>query len=174
MLFTHQGATWIGGGFSETTGIPFPYDKSRMPKLSSAAKNNSWLVEMYNHYSQIGSEKYINERIKKIANWAKKNKVRVWAGETFTVGQTIEVVFGTTIDVDHYVDFRKNESDNGFQLSDESFELKNPADGKTCHTVKVTLSADHGVEPTTAGVVRVIPYGIQNKGANSGKFTVKK
>lgn len=95
-------------------------------------------------------------------------------GETFTVGQTIEVVFGTTIDVDHYVDFRKNESDNGFQLSDESFELKNPADGKTCHTVKVTLSADHGVEPTTAGVVRVIPYGKQNKGANSGKFTVKK
>ena len=84
MLFTHQGATWIGGGFSETTGIPFPYDKSRMPNLSSSAKNNSWLVEMYNHYSQIGSEKYIKERIKKIADWAKKNKVRVWAGEMGT------------------------------------------------------------------------------------------
>ena len=84
MLFTHQGATWIGGGFAETTGIPFPYDKSRMPKLSAAAKNNSWLLEMYNGYNRIGTEKYINERIKKIVDWAKKNKVRVWAGEMGT------------------------------------------------------------------------------------------
>ena len=84
MLFTHQGANWIGGGFAETKGIPFPYDKSRMPKLSSSAKNNSWLLEMYNNYSQIGSVKYINARIKKVSDWAKKNNVRVWVGEMGT------------------------------------------------------------------------------------------
>ena len=84
MLFTHQGATWIGGGFSETTGIPFPYDRSRMPKLSSAAKKNSWLLEMYNNYNQIGTEKYIKSRIKKVGDWAKKNNVRVWIGELGT------------------------------------------------------------------------------------------
>ena len=81
MLFTHQGATWIGEGFSETSGIPFPYDRSKMPKLSSSAKQNPWLVDMYNNYSQLGTEKYINSRIKKAANWAKKNNVRIWCGE---------------------------------------------------------------------------------------------
>ena len=94
-------------------------------------------------------------------------------GETFTVGQTIEVVFGTTVDVDHNIDFKKDERDVGFSLVDESYELKAPADGKTCHTVKVTLDADRGVVSTKTGMIRVYPYSPQGKGANSKPFTVK-
>ena len=81
MLFTHHGATWIGEGFAKTDGIPFPYDKSRMPKLRKSASNNSWLLDMYNNYYQIGTVKYLNARIKKAADWAKKNNVRLFVGE---------------------------------------------------------------------------------------------
>lgn len=81
MIFTHQGATWIGDGFEETSGIPFPYNQSRMPELSESAKANPWLLGMYNDYSQIGTENYINTRIKKAADWAKKNKAKILCGE---------------------------------------------------------------------------------------------
>ncbi len=93
--------------------------------------------------------------------------------ETFSVGQTIDVVFGTTIDDGYRVVFKKSAGDAGTDLLDESFDLTGPADGKTCHTVKVTLAADHGVEPTQFGAIRVIPYNKQNKGANSELFIVK-
>ncbi len=94
-------------------------------------------------------------------------------GETFKVGQTIDVIFGTTVNEGYRFVFRKNTSDEGNDLFDDSVDLTAPADGKTCHTVKVTLSADHGVEPTMTGFIRVIPYQHQNQGNNSALFIVK-
>ena len=93
--------------------------------------------------------------------------------EQFKVGQTIDVIFGTTVDEGYRFVFKKNTSDEGNDLFDDSVDLTAPADGKTCHTVKVTLSADHGVEPTMTGFIRVIPYQHQNKGNNSELFIVK-
>ena len=81
MLFTHQGATWVGKGMANTSDIPFPYERARMPKLNKAAASDGWVQSMYSEYYNIGTVKYINQRIKKAADWAKKNKVRVWAGE---------------------------------------------------------------------------------------------
>ena len=96
-------------------------------------------------------------------------------GEKFMVGQTIDVVFGTDIDDDGYrIIFKKNTSDAGADLLDESFDLNGPADGKTCYTVKVKLSGSMGVEPTMHGIIRVAPYNRQNKGANSKEFVVEK
>ncbi|SIN89025.1 hypothetical protein [Fibrobacter sp. UWB11] len=93
--------------------------------------------------------------------------------EQFKIGQTIDVVFGTTIDDGYRIVFKKNASDAGLDLLDESFDLTGPADGKTCHTVKVKLDAEKGVEPTLTGIIRVIPYNKQNKGNNSELFVVK-
>ncbi len=89
--FTHQGATWIGVGFSDIK-IPFPYDKSRLPQYKGetltwgqlkqeAIKIDSWMQYAIDTYPNEGTVKYINNRIKKVADWAKKNKVRIWAGE---------------------------------------------------------------------------------------------
>ncbi len=90
-LFSHQGATWIGAGFADIK-IPFPYDKSRLPQYKGetltwgqlkqeAIKIDSWMQYAIDTYPNEGTVKYINNRIKKVADWAKKNKVRIWAGE---------------------------------------------------------------------------------------------
>ena len=95
LLFTHQGSNWMAGAedFADIR-IPFPYDKSRLPKYKGqtmswnqlkkqAAKlNGSWMKDAIHTYPIEGSEKYVKARIKKVADWAKKNKVRVFAGET--------------------------------------------------------------------------------------------
>lgn len=80
-IFTHQGATWVGKEMMDLEGLPFPYDRKKLPKLRGNAKNSwvQWQIE--NEYYQTGTEKFINNRIKKAADWAKKNKVRIWCGE---------------------------------------------------------------------------------------------
>ena len=95
-------------------------------------------------------------------------------GEKFKVGQTIDVVFGTSVDDSYRIVFRKNTSDAGVDLLDEPFDLNGPADGKTCYTVKVKLSSDRGVDATSNGIIRVIPYNKSNKGASSKEFVVEK
>ena len=95
-------------------------------------------------------------------------------GETFKVGDEITVVFGTTVAGQSYsIAFRKAELDNNYDLVAESFDLKAPADGMTCHTMKVKLDAEKGVVPTNTGFIRVYPYDSQRKGANSKPFVVK-
>ena len=79
--FTHQGATWVGPHMIDLEDIPFPYDRKRMPKLKGRAKD-SYLPDYFREvYPTTGTVKYINNRIKKAADWAKKNNVRIWCGE---------------------------------------------------------------------------------------------
>ena len=47
MLFTHQGAAWVGKGMANTSDIPFPYERARMPKLNKAAASDGWVQSMY-------------------------------------------------------------------------------------------------------------------------------
>ena len=39
-IFTHQGATWCGPEYTDLEGLPFPYDRKRLPKLKGNAKNS--------------------------------------------------------------------------------------------------------------------------------------
>ena len=94
-------------------------------------------------------------------------------GETFKVGDEITVIFGTTVDETHGFAFKKDDKERGYDLFDESIYLTAPADGKTCHTVKVKLDAERGVEPTLTGIIRVYPYQHSSKGGYSKPFTVK-
>ncbi|MBO4706249.1 MAG: cellulase family glycosylhydrolase [Spirochaetaceae bacterium] len=84
-LFVMQGEE---GWASKIKDLPFPYDKSRMPKLSDDLED--WLKrDLQTNYPQYGNEKNINNKVKKIAAWAKKNKVRVWAGEIGASARTM-------------------------------------------------------------------------------------
>lgn len=75
--FTQQGAV---GPLFNVRDLPFPYDKKQMPKLDPTLVD--WAKsEIQNKYPQQGNVKFINDKLKKVASWAKKNNVRVWAGE---------------------------------------------------------------------------------------------
>ena len=81
-----------------TDGIPFPYDKSKMPKIK--VQEGTWLKELWTAYPQEGTEKFIENRIKKISDWAKKNKVNVFCGEIGsgnTVDKANRVVYNKTL-----------------------------------------------------------------------------
>lgn len=93
------------------------------------------------------------------------------AGDSFKIGETITVVFGSDIDAGGFdIEYRVNADTKGKSLLDQSIEAKY-LDGKTCNEVKVTLS-DDVVESSDEAVIRVIPYANQGKGANSAAFTV--
>ena len=95
-------------------------------------------------------------------------------GESFKIGEEITVVYGTDVDGSGYrFVFKVDEEDIGMDFFEESKGLEGKGDGKTCYEQKVKLSKDV-VEATTTGIIRVIPYEDSKKGANSGKFTVKK
>ncbi len=81
-VFTGQGALWRTEEIRELEGLPFPYDKTRIPELKGKAKGLEWYIT--NEYPKEGTVKYINQRIKKVADWAKKKNVRVMCGEWAT------------------------------------------------------------------------------------------
>ncbi len=85
--FTNQGTH---GPAQDVKYLPFPYDKSRMPELNPSL---GWFgkIEIEEKYPQQGTVKYINAQIKKVASWAKKNNVRVWAGEIGAAARSMPV-----------------------------------------------------------------------------------
>lgn len=93
LLFSHQGSNWMAGaGGFEDIYIPFPYEESHLPKYKGkeltwkelrqeASKLDSWMKDALDKYPTEGREEDVKRRIKSVADWAKKNKVNVWAGE---------------------------------------------------------------------------------------------
>ena len=78
-IFCVQGCTW---GI-DVKNVPFPYDKSRLSEIQYSKENTwaEWMFSSEGDYQRQGNAKWINQRIKQAADWGKKNKVRVWAGE---------------------------------------------------------------------------------------------
>lgn len=94
-------------------------------------------------------------------------------GETFKVGDTIEVVFGVDVlDGSYVIEYRVTEDDMGFSLTENSIPKENvTVDGKTCNTVEVVLSSDV-VDPSDEAVIVVRPYAEKGLG-KSKKFKVE-
>ena len=93
MIFVHQGegrADFAEGVFGKMTGIPFPYDREKMPSVPSGIPDYDWYKYLYEQYSQEGTEKHIKSLIKKAADWGKKYNVRLFCGE-IGAGVTIDV-----------------------------------------------------------------------------------
>ena len=92
-------------------------------------------------------------------------------GESFKVGETITVIYGSDVQGSGFrFVFKTSEDDMGVDLFDKSEGVENP-NGQWCYMQDVTLSADI-VGDASTGIIRVVPYEKTNKGANSGKFKV--
>ena len=78
-MFCGQGTTWLAG--PDVKNVPFPYDKSRASEIQYSDKNEWAKGEFQGKYQQEGNAEWVYQKIKKAADWGKKNKVRVWAGE---------------------------------------------------------------------------------------------
>lgn len=92
-------------------------------------------------------------------------------GESFKVGETIPVIYGSDVKGSGYrFVFKTSEDDAGVDLLEESAGEKNP-NGQSCYVQEVKLSANL-VGEASSGIIRVVPYEKTNKGANSGKFKV--
>ena len=85
--FAQQGGD---GPFANIRGLPFPYDKKRMPELDDNLED--WVKDnIKNIYPQQGTVKFINNKIKEVAAWAKKNKVKIWCGEIGVASRMMSV-----------------------------------------------------------------------------------
>ncbi len=83
-VFVGQGAQWKDGPIADLKGLPFPYDKARLPKLEGRTKN-SWVQDyIQNQYRTEGTVKFVTQKLDTVGAWAKKNNVRVFAGEMAT------------------------------------------------------------------------------------------
>lgn len=104
------------------------------------------------------------------------NGVKVVApkeGDSFKMGETITVIYGSDVQGSGYrFVFKTSEDDEGVDMLEESAGPEEP-DGKTCYEQKVKLTEDVA-EPTETAVIRVIPYEKTAKGANSATFKVTK
>lgn len=80
-VFNLQGAAWADPAITDLSGLPFPYDKSRLPKLEGRTKN-SWVKDYINNqYRTEGTVKFVTQKIDSVGKWAAKNNVRVICGE---------------------------------------------------------------------------------------------
>lgn len=92
-------------------------------------------------------------------------------GESFKVGETITVIYGSDVQGSGFrFVFKTSEDDMGVDLFDKSEGVENP-NGQWCYTQDVTLSADI-VGDASTGIIRVVPYENSSKGANSGAFKI--
>lgn len=93
-------------------------------------------------------------------------------GETFHLGDTITVVYGSDVQCSGYrFIFKVNEEDLGKDAFPNSVGPEEP-DGKTCYEQKIVLSKDLA-KASNEAIIRVAPYERQNKGADSEPFKVK-
>lgn len=79
-LFTHQGATWFTPSFASISGVPFPYDATRMPACPSDIIG-TWGQSLFNTYSNDGTAAQIQKWLDIAINFKNTRKVKVWCGE---------------------------------------------------------------------------------------------
>jgi endoglucanase len=77
-LFTHQGASW--GPYEALAGIPFPYNKNKMPSLPIQLRGTDVEQDFINYNSQ-GTKDTLTEKIDKVANFVRERNVSIFCGE---------------------------------------------------------------------------------------------
>lgn len=93
-------------------------------------------------------------------------------GETFKLGDTITVVFGSDMDFGGFgIELRFDDGAKKANLLEEAID--GVVDGKTCNEQKVVLSEEFDVEPAADAYIYVYPYSKQAKAGKSGTFEVK-
>lgn len=79
-LFTHQGANWTDLG--RITGVPFPYNKEKMPPLPKNATNQErWYLTGDYNYAQKGTEKAVGEFFDQYVEFSLSRNAPIYCGE---------------------------------------------------------------------------------------------
>jgi len=79
MIFSHQGAGHLPE-LKQVAGVPFPYDKNRMPPLPNQLKG-SWIEYKFNDYPKDGTAEALTKKIDLAANFSKQRNVPVFCSE---------------------------------------------------------------------------------------------
>jgi hypothetical protein len=96
------------------------------------------------------------------------------AGESFKLGETIKIVFGSDMNYGGFgVEIRFKDGEKKVNLFEESIDDA-VIDGKTCNEYSAVLDAELGVEAADDAYIYVYPYSNQAKAGKSGTFKVTK
>lgn len=79
MLFTHQGASWVG--LENVRHIPFPYSKEKMPEMPKKQREQGWIESMFANYKTEGKEEYLVKPLDEAVKFANKRGVALMCNE---------------------------------------------------------------------------------------------
>jgi len=79
-IFTHQGATWGEPSLASLAGIPFPYDRSKMPRTPSNLRG-TWVESALGDYQRSSSAQTLNATLDRVVDFSKERNVPVFCGE---------------------------------------------------------------------------------------------
>ncbi|MGE5519896.1 MAG: cellulase family glycosylhydrolase [Candidatus Dadabacteria bacterium] len=79
-VFTHQGASWVTPSMVPLSGVPFPYDASKMPACPTSLKG-SWIESGLNNYVNDGTVSKVKSLIDIAVNFKNSRNVDVFCGE---------------------------------------------------------------------------------------------
>ncbi len=79
MLFTHQGASWVG--LENVRHVPFPYSKEKMPEKPKNQEKQDWIDWMFENYRTEGSEAYLVKPLDEAVKFANKRGVALMCNE---------------------------------------------------------------------------------------------
>ncbi|MDR0320248.1 MAG: glycoside hydrolase family 5 protein [Treponema sp.] len=79
-VFTHQGATWGEPSMGNLSGVPFPYDPKRMPRVP-ANLIGTWLENAINGYRIAASPTALYNSLDRVVNFSRERNVPVFCGE---------------------------------------------------------------------------------------------
>ena len=79
-IFTHQGATWTTNGLELLSGVPFPYNASKMPLCPDTLKGTGIERDLKN-YPNEGTVKSVKSLIDIAVNFRITRNVRIFCGE---------------------------------------------------------------------------------------------
>ncbi|WP_461247449.1 glycoside hydrolase family 5 protein, partial [Treponema sp. R6D11] len=79
-IFTHQGATWNKPSLAPLSGLPFPYDKDRIPEPHETFIG-TWVEESLKHYEEDSKLAKLTSTLDKADKFSKEKKVPIFCGE---------------------------------------------------------------------------------------------
>lgn len=83
-IFTHQGAPWDKDK-AYMKVLPYPFVEAEMPPMPERARNDKDMSYNYNHYSEVSTRQFIEDKIKIAHDWSVKNNVPVICTEAGTI-----------------------------------------------------------------------------------------
>ena len=79
-LLTHQGASWTDPSLVSLSGIPFPYDASKMPTVPNDLQG-TWVESSFPSYAEQGTAEHVQNLLGVAIEFAEIRGVAIFCGE---------------------------------------------------------------------------------------------